>query len=179
MSSIPKTETLTNSMLPPLPMLEINSQQIPWEQVFAYMKLFGKLEPFLREFVSQYILMQEIASRDDLTVESAELMQAIMDFRLAQKLETSEKFEAWLKRENLNNKSFQNRILIGLKVKKLRQQISAPQLESFFDEHRDSFEELLLTGFIALDQTLAVELKEKVSGAEGDLQALARTICCG
>lgn len=167
------TEALTQSMLPPLPMLTIDEQQIPWEQVFAYMKLFGKLEPFLREFVSQYVLMKEIAARDDLKVESSELMQAIMDFRLAQKLESPDKFEAWLKRENLNNSSFQNRILIGLKVKKLREQIAAPGLEKFFEENQSSFEEILLSGLIATDQSLATELKDQVAQSDADLEALA------
>ncbi|MEM1368084.1 MAG: hypothetical protein AAGG02_08690 [Cyanobacteria bacterium P01_H01_bin.15] len=76
--------------------IAINDQVIAWEEIMGYMQLFGKLQPFLQEVIGQHVLIQEINNRDDLDIDSSDVMQAIMDFRLEQGLSDSEKFKEWL-----------------------------------------------------------------------------------
>ena len=151
----------------------INDRPISWNEVFGCLQLFGKLQPFLQEFVSQYVLVQELNQRQDLVVDSAELMEAIMSFRLENKLDDRDKFQEWLKSQNLDNSTFQQRIAVELKLKQLREKIAAPDLQSYFDEHQDSLAELQLSCLLISEQDLALELKGRLAAGENDLPKLA------
>lgn len=144
-----------------LPSLTINDRHISWTEVLGSMLLFGKFQPFLREFIGQYVLIQEINQRKDLEVESAELMQAILDFRIQQKLNDQAQFEDWLKRENLDNRTFQQRILLELKVKKLREKITSEKLQPYFEENQSSLAEVHLSCLIVSEQALAEQVYNK------------------
>ena len=59
------------------PSLHINDFTFSFTDVLSQLMLFGKLQPFLQEFASQHVIVQEINSRNDLEVDSAELMQRL------------------------------------------------------------------------------------------------------
>lgn len=153
------------------PSLRINDQAFSLQEVFGQMMLFGKLQPFLQEFASQHVIVQEINRRDDLQVDSAELMQAIMAFRLKRELMEQDKFDAWLAKERLNNTTFQQRVMLELKVQKLQERIAEPDLQSYFEEHKEALEQLKLSSVLVSDESIAYELKERVATSE-DLQQL-------
>ncbi|MGK7938751.1 MAG: peptidyl-prolyl cis-trans isomerase [Crocosphaera sp.] len=154
--------------------ITINDQIVPWEQVMGHLQLFGKLQPFLQEFVSQYVLVEEINSRKDLEIPSADVMQAMMDFRLQQDLTDANKFKEWLQKENLDNQTFQNRIVLGLKVEKLKEVIAAPQLDSYFLQHQGSFEEVLLHCVITPEQELSQEVQQRLTTEKITVEDLAK-----
>ena len=153
------------------PSLRINEQAFSLTEVFGQMMLFGKLQPFLQEFASQHVIVQAINNRDDLDVDSAELMQAIMEFRLKRELTEQDKFNAWLAKEHLNNSTFQQRVMLELKVQKLQERIAEPDLSSYFEEHQDALEQLKLSSVLVSDESVAHELKDRVAVSD-DLQQL-------
>ena len=137
------------------------------------MLLFGKFQPFLREFVGQYVLIQEINQRDDLEIESSELMQAILDFRIQQKLNEQTQFEEWLKRENLDNRTFQQRILLELKVKKLKETLTSETLQSYFENNQDALAEVQLSCLIVSDQALAQQIYNRIEAGDSNFSQIA------
>jgi hypothetical protein len=156
------------------PVITINDQPIPWAEIMGYLQFFGKLQPFLQEFVSQYVLVQEVNSREDLEINSSDLIQSIMDFRVQQKLTDADKFNEWLKRENLNNQTFQNRIALGLKIEKLKQAIAAPDLESYFQDHQNSLEELVLHYAMSPEKELSEQIKQRLAEENLSFEDLAK-----
>lgn len=154
--------------------IAINGEILSWEQVMGSLQLFGKLQPFLQEVVMQYILVTEVNSRDDLDISSTDLIQGIMDFRVQQNLTDGDKFNEWLKKENLDNNLFQNRIMLGLKIEKLRQVIAETQLESYFQEHQKSLEEVLLNCVVTSEKELAEEIKERLVNENISVEELAK-----
>ena len=153
------------------PSLRINDFTFSFTDVLSQLMLFGKLQPFLQEFAGQHVIVQEINSRDDLEVDSAELMQAITAFRLKHELAEQDKFDAWLAKERLNNATFQQRVMLELKVQKLKARIAEPDLQSYFEEHKDALEQLKLSSVLVSDESVAYELKDRVATSE-DLQQL-------
>ena len=151
--------------------LRINDQPISLTEIFSQMGLFRKLQPFLQEFVSQHVILQEINNRDDITVDSSVLMQAIMDFRLKQGLAGQDKFNEWLSKENLNSTTFQQRVMLELKVKKLQESIAQPNLQSYFEGHKQELEQLELSSILVSNESTAHEIKEQVTATQ-DLQKL-------
>lgn len=156
-----------------LPVLTVNDQPIPWKQAFGSMQLFGKFQPFLRELVTQSILLQEINSREDLEVNSSDLIQAVMKFQAKHGLTDQEQFKQWLTSQGLDSSTFQKRIVLGLKLKQLRRQIAAPSLQSYFETHQASFEQLQLSCLFTSEESLAMQLKQRVAADNINLAQLA------
>lgn len=154
--------------------ITINDQIVPWEQVMGHLQLFGKLQPFLQEFVSQYVLVQEVNTRNDLEIPSADVMQAMMDFRLEKNLTDAAQFQDYLNSENLNNQTFQNRVVLGLKVEKLKEAIAAPQLDSYFLQHQGSLEEVLLHCVITPEQELSQQIQQRLTTEKITVEDLAK-----
>ena len=75
------------------PLLTIGEEQLSWGQSFKYLQASGKLQSFITEIVSQYVIEKELQSREDINVDPAVIQQAIIDFRLQRKLEGQQKFQ--------------------------------------------------------------------------------------
>jgi hypothetical protein len=156
-----------------MPQITINDHPLPWNEILGSMLLFGKLQPFLQEVLVQYVLLQEIQSHSDLEVSTSDLMDAIMALRLRKQLDTQEKYDAWLQAEGLDAHSFQQRMILSLKVKRLRQAIAAPKLQSCFEQNRTLFETLSLQFLATTDAGLAEQLRERILAGETNLMQLS------
>ena len=123
--------------------------------------------------VTQYVLLQEMNAREDLGVNSSDLIQAAMKFQTKHSLTDQDKFQQWLKSQGLDSSTFQKRIVLGLKLKQLRRQIAAPDLQSYFETHQDSFEQLQLSCLFTSEESLAMQLKQRVAADNMNLAQLA------
>ncbi|MEM1367202.1 MAG: hypothetical protein AAGG02_04135, partial [Cyanobacteria bacterium P01_H01_bin.15] len=153
--------------------LTIDGRPLSWQEILGGMQLFGKMQPFLQEVVGQYVLLQELTAREDLPVSSSEMMEAIMEFRLKQQLNDSEKFDAWLKRETLNNDTFQQRIAMSIKLKKLKAAIAEPGLDVYFNEHKHDLERLKLQCLVTSEESLARQFMSRIQAEDVTMSQLA------
>jgi len=64
--------------------LTVDDQPISLAQALKYLQSSGKLQPFIVEILRQYIIEQELQTRDDLGPALTE--QAVIDFRLQRQL---------------------------------------------------------------------------------------------
>ncbi|QEI44321.1 Chaperone SurA (plasmid) [Dolichospermum sp. UHCC 0315A] len=145
-----------------LPFLTIGEDQVSLKQSLGYLQAFGRFRPLLQEIVTHHFLFQEIQKRDDLNISSAEFEQAVIEFRLQQKLTNPDDFQNRLSQEGMNYATFQNRVLLGLKLDKLRTQISAPKLEEYFLKQKYLLEQLDLNCLIFDEQELATNIKNQI-----------------
>lgn len=147
-------------------LIKIDGQPISIKQAVGYLQLFGKLRPFLQEIVTQHVIYQEIQQREDLKIGSGELEQAAIDYRIKKKLIEPEEFQKWLAKEGLNYLTFQNRIVLSLKLKKLKQKIAAPNLEKYFTKHKRSLDRIELSCLIFKEKELAQQCKERILASQ-------------
>jgi len=54
------------------------------------------MQPFIVEILRQYIIEQELQTRDDLDISPALTEQAVIDFRLQRQLTDPKQFQEWL-----------------------------------------------------------------------------------
>lgn len=157
-----------------LPFLSIDDQPLSWQQALGYLWLFGQLRPMIQTIVSQHVIYQEIKQREDLDVSPAEFEQAVIDFRLQQKLTNAQQFQQWLAREGLDYPAFQNRIVLNLKLEKLASQIAEPQLNDYFEKNKKSLDQIELSCFIVPEQTLAQTFKNQLLEQQKTFESLAQ-----
>lgn len=158
-----------------LPFLNVDDQPLSWQQSLGYLWLFGQLRPLIQSIVSQHIIYQEIKQRDDLEVGTAEFEQAVIDFRLQQKLNNPDNFQTWLAREGMDYAAFQNRVVLNLKVEKLSAKIAEGKLSEYFEKRKNALELLELSCLIVEEQTLAEELKNRLLNKESSFEQVAQT----
>jgi parvulin-like peptidyl-prolyl isomerase len=153
-------------MVQPTPVVTVNGESISWKQVLGYLQIFGRLQPFVQEIVVQHIIYQELQARGNLEITLAEVEQAVIDFRLQQRLADPDNFQQWLSGRGIDYPVFQSRVALGVKLEKLTAQLSEPKLEKYFEEKKGDLEELELCCLIMSQKSLAEELREKIVGSE-------------
>jgi parvulin-like peptidyl-prolyl isomerase len=158
-----------------MPFLAVDGQSISLGQVLRYLQLFGKLRPFVQEVVSQHVICQEIQKRNDLEVSTADFEQAVIDFRMKQKLTDAESFEQWLAAEGMNYAAFQNRVVLGFKLEKLKTKIAEPRLQNYFSQQQQALKQVELSCLITSDKSLAEQLQQKVLAGEASFDELVKS----
>lgn len=157
-----------------LPSILIEDTMISWQESLAYLQLFGKLKPLVQEIVSEYLIVEEIKKHNDLEVQSFELEQTIINFRVEQKLTDSTQFNQWMEKEALDYPTFQKRILLELKIDKLKTKIAEPKLQTYFEKQKDSLKQVDLDCLISEDQAISQEFKSRLTNQEKSFEELAK-----
>lgn len=157
------------------PFLTVDGQPISLGQVLSYLQLFGKLRPFVQDVISQHVICQEIQRRDDLEVSTADFEQAVINFRLKQQLIDAEAFEQWLTTEGMNYAAFQNRMMLGFKLEKLKTKIAEPKLQDYFNQQQNNLKQVELVCLVSSDKGLAEQLKQKVLSGESEFDQIVRS----
>jgi hypothetical protein len=69
-----------------LSFLSIDDQPISVEKTVKYLQTSGKLAQFIGDVLRQYVIEQEIGTRDDIEINPAATEQTVIDFRLKNQL---------------------------------------------------------------------------------------------
>ncbi|NET49141.1 MAG: peptidylprolyl isomerase, partial [Merismopedia sp. SIO2A8] len=75
------TDTMTSA-----PFLTIDDQPITIAQAIRYLQMGRKFDGFIAEILRQFVIEREVATRQDLNVNTAVVEQAMVDFRLQNQL---------------------------------------------------------------------------------------------
>jgi len=155
------------------PFLTIDDQPISVRQAFRYLQVNRKLDGFIGEIVRQFVIERELETNPDLNVASTAIEQAIIDFRLQQKLTDPKQFQEWLAGNGMTYEAFHSQIAYGFKIRKLKDDIVALKLQEYFIERKVFLDRVVLSRIIVQDKELAEELKSQLSEG-GDFGQLAR-----
>lgn len=155
------------------PFLVIDGETLSLAEVLKYFQLSGKLFPFIREIVEQHVLVQEIQQRSDLEVSLVDLEQTIIDFRLQRDLTDGDRFQAWLTQQGMDRLTFQNQVLLRLKLEKLVTAISEPQLPQLFAEQQEKLSTLMLALVVSQNVAALEELTHQLQHQETTVAELS------
>lgn len=154
--------------------LTVDTQPITFEQALKYLESSGGIGNFVGEVLRQYILEQELSSREESIANSAFVEQAVIDFRLEQNLSEPKAFEQWLSSNGLTYESFHQRFHQGFQLERLKDEITLPKLQEVFIEKKIFLDRVVLSRLIVNNQELAEELKIQIEEGEASFEQLVR-----
>ena len=153
--------------------LTIDEQPLSLRECLRYLQSAGKLQGFLGDILRQYVLEQEVNTREDLNINPAVVEQAVVDFRLQQQLTDPNVFQEWLQRNGLDYAAFHSQISSNFKIEKLKFAATEPRLQEYFIERKVFLDRVVLSRIIVENQDVADELKIQIQ--EGaNFEELAR-----
>lgn len=156
-----------------LSFLWVDQQPVPLDQALKYLQSSGKLDDFVSTILRQYILEQELTSRDDLIISPASVEQIATDFRLQNQLTDSNEFEQWLESQSMDRELFRQQITYNLQLEQLKTKIAQPKLQEQFIERKLYLDQVVLSRIVVEDFDLAEELRQQIiEGAK--FEALAQ-----
>lgn len=144
-------------------LLIVNDQPLPLRQCLKYLQMAGKLQGFVGDILRQYVLEQEIATRDDLNIPTAIVEQAVIDFRLQNQLTDPQVFQDWLSKNGSNSELFHSQIRNSFKLEKLRTQIAEARLQEHFIERKLMLDRVVLSRIVVESKELAEELHSQIT----------------
>jgi parvulin-like peptidyl-prolyl isomerase len=147
------------------PFLTVNDQPISLGQAIRYLQTGRKFDAFIGEIVRQFVVDQELQTREDLKISTAAVEQAVIDFRLEQQLTDPKQFQEWLSSNGMDYEAFHNQVSSGFKLRKLKEDIALSKLQEYFIERKIFLDRVVLSRIIVADKELAEELRSQI--AEG------------
>lgn len=156
-----------------LSFLTVDNQSISLEQAVKYLQASGKLTKFIGDIIRQYIIEQEISTRDDVDISPALTEQTIIDFRLKNQLTEPENFQEWLKKNGTDYATFHSSVAFGFKLEKLKALVTEPKLPEYFIERKIYLDRVVLSRIFVDDSELSEELQTQIEEG-GSFEQLAK-----
>lgn len=142
--------------------LTVDRDSISMRKVINYLQNSGKLGQFISDITRQYIIEEEIKNRNDIDINPIIIEQAIIDFRLRNKLNEPQKFYKWLEEKVTSYEDFHASINFGFQLEKLKLIITENKLQEYFIEHKISLDKVILSRIVLDNQELAQELQAQI-----------------
>ncbi len=156
------------------PFLTVNDDPISLGQSLKYLQASGKLQSFLGEMLRQYVIENELQSREDLNLNPAAIEQAVINFRIEKDLSDPQAFQQWLDQNRMTYSAFHEQVTNGFKRETLKMSIVQPQLEEYFQERKPFLDTVILSRIVVNEQELAQTLDQKLQAGEESFEQLAR-----
>ncbi|BAY11155.1 peptidylprolyl isomerase [Calothrix sp. NIES-2098] len=156
-----------------LSFLTVDNRPISIEQAVKYLQASGKLTQFIGDIIRQYIIEQEISTRDDIDISSALTEQTVIDFRLKNNLTEPQIFQEWLKKNGTDYATFHASIAFGFKLEKLKALVTEPKLPEYFIERKIYLDRVVLSRIFVDNRELSEELQTQIEEG-GSFEQLAK-----
>lgn len=144
-------------------LLIVDEQPLSLRQCLRYLQTAGKLQGFIGDILRQYVLERELETREDLDINPAMVEQAVVDFRLQNKLTEPQAFQEWLAKNGSNYELFHNQISSSFKLEKLKAQIAEARLQEHFIERKLMLDRVVLSRIVVESKELAEELHTQIT----------------
>ncbi|MDH6097933.1 peptidylprolyl isomerase [Anabaenopsis sp. FSS-46] len=155
------------------PFLIVNDRPIFINQAVKYLQASGKLAHFIGDILRQYVIEQEIQSRDDIHISPASTEQTIIDFRLKNQLNDPKVFQEWLKDNATDYATFYESIALNFKLEKLKVLITEAKISEYFIERKIFLDRVIVSRIIVEDLEIAEELQSQIAEG-GSFEQLAK-----
>ncbi len=155
-------------------LLTVDDAELSIRDCLRYLQSANKLQQFIGDVLRQYILEQEIKTREDLVIDEAAVQQAVINFRMKQNLTDPKAFQDFLQRNGMDAVAFQTQITNSFKLEKLKSIVSGERLQEYFIERKVFLDRVILSRIIVDKQELAEELKVQIQEGES-FEHLAKT----
>jgi parvulin-like peptidyl-prolyl isomerase len=145
-----------------LPFLTVNDQPITIEQAVKYLQASGKLGQYIGDILRQYVIEQEIKTRDDIEIRPGLTEQTIIDFRLKNQLTDPESFQEWLSKNGTDYSTFYASVAFGFKLEKLKAVVTEAKIPEYFIERKIFLDRVVLSRIMVENQELSEELQTQI-----------------
>ncbi|OKH32578.1 peptidylprolyl isomerase [[Phormidium ambiguum] IAM M-71] len=156
------------------PFFSIDDQPISLAKAIGYLRSTGDFQSFVLKIIRQHLLETELQTREDLEIDSTIIEQAVIDFRLENQLNDSDRFQEWLNAKGINYADFRYQIAAGLKIEKLKAEVTAPKLEEYFNANKALLDQVVLSRIVVADRNFALNLKSQILADNSRFEPLAR-----
>jgi putative peptide maturation system protein len=119
-------------------------------------------------------LIQEALEKDPIELSDAELQRAMDGFRRARRLYTVEETQRWMERHGMSHTQFEGYVADEALVAKLRDRVTADQVEPFFAARHADFDTARIAQITFADETTARRLYDRIRDGELDFYAAAQ-----
>jgi putative peptide maturation system protein len=141
--------------------VRVNGELMDVEKIMPKLDfVWGDTDLMIR-IVEDCIVQQEIKRRD-LTLMASEMDDALQSFLVRRRLQGQAAIDAWLKARGLTWKRLQGHVEQQRLADKLKLQIVDGAERSYFDSHRDAFDEWSVLAFRSADCAFLQRIKEEV-----------------
>ncbi len=159
-----------------IPLIEVDGTQIDLVDVLRRARWRAQAK-FLEEARDAFFIRREAGLRG-LNVSAAELQQAADDFRRTHKLHEVGSTERWLAANHLTREDWELMLEEDLITLKLREVLTARQVEKYFAENRLSFDSATISHIVVPGAEAAKELRAQIVEEGSYFYALARRHSC-
>lgn len=154
--------------------ITIDDQAISLKQAIGYLNTTGDLPKFIQRILYRHIIEETLSQRLDIAVEPQQIEQAIVNFRVQNKLTDPSRFEEWLKSQSLSYEAFQRRVSESLRVELLKQKEIQSDARKYFSENKAALDRIVLSRIVVLAQTLATEVQQQLTAGTATFESLAK-----
>jgi peptidylprolyl isomerase len=141
--------------------------------LFEWLRTQGRLGPLVREALAAR-LVREQARKADLSTKAEELQEAADHFRRRHGLYSAADTRAWLAAQGLSVDNFEASLEQDILAAKLRQHLTATEVDGHFAAHQADFDRLRLALVLVPRDDQARELASQVREEGRDLAEAAR-----
>ncbi|TVQ54641.1 MAG: parvulin peptidyl-prolyl isomerase [Spirulina sp. DLM2.Bin59] len=142
--------------------LTINKKDISFVEALQYLRTIGDDQLFFLKILQQYLIEEEIKSRDTLHISSHDIEQAIVQIRTQNGLVAPEQFEAWLQQKSMSYDSLREQLEKRLKAEKLKLEITEPKIQPFLEMNQTKLEKIALSRIVVAQQQEAETIKAQL-----------------
>ncbi len=153
--------------------LTVNESTITVSQAVKYLQASGKLGQFVGDILRQYVIEQEIQSREDIEISPVIAEQTIIDFRLKNQLTDVQSFQEWLTNNGTDYDTFYASVAFSFKLEKLKTLVTEDKLPEYFIERKIFLDRVVISRILVDNQELAEELHTQIEEG-GSFEQIAR-----
>jgi parvulin-like peptidyl-prolyl isomerase len=144
-------------------LLIVDEHPLSLRQCLKYLQMGGKLQGFIGDILRQYVLERELETREDLDINPAIVEQAVVDFRLQNKLTDPKEFQDWLARNGTTYELFHSQISNSFKLEKLKALLTEARLQEHFIDRKLVLDRVVLSRIVVDSKELAEELHSQIT----------------
>lgn len=156
------------------PFLTIDNDLITLSDAIKYLKKTGGLPRMIADILRQYLLEKELNTRTDLTVDSLQVEQAVLDFRLQNQLTDANRYRTWLTANGISHEEFKNQVAFGIAVEKFKNELTQSQLEETFKNRKPLLDRVVLSRIVLNEKDLAEDIAKQIQANPSQFEPLAR-----
>lgn len=153
-------------------LLRVNQQMLNVDQAIACLDFIWDDRGIIDRLVNVCLIEEELA-RDPIELTDDELQQAMDGFRRAHRLYTVEQTTAWMARRGISHEQFERYVADEAIVAKLRERVTAGQLEGYLAAHRADFDTVRIARIDFAAEAAAREAAARIRAGESEFFTVA------
>jgi putative peptide maturation system protein len=153
-------------------LVRVNETVLTVDRAIANLDFIWDEAPIVERLINACLIDQAL-TRDPIELSDEELQEAMDAFRRAHRLYRSDETHRWLARRGMSVEALERLVTGEMLVARLRERVTAGQVETYFEEHRHDFDTALVARFDVRDVTEATSIISEIRAGRLDFYAAA------